>query len=331
MAACGILMSCDKKPADTLLFSVANYPYAIRHNDTYYYMMQDRSQGITLYATKDLRLLATAEKKNIWTPTDSTCREHIWSPEIHFIDNKWYVYFEADDGNTDNHQIYVIENASADPMKGTFKMKGVLRTNSEWNWGIHPSTFICGGKQYLVWSGWPYRRNEAETQCIYIASMSNPWTVSSERHMISQPTYEWERQWINPDGTRSAYPIYVNENPEPVLSPDGKRVYVFYSASGCWTLYSCLGMVYADTSSDLLNPKSWNKSKEPIFNASPNDSIFSPNNISVVSSGDDAHPYFLYEKKAVNKNNDIIGEIRLTTIDWKDLKVAAPQQGMPNN
>ena len=70
------------------------------------------------------------------------------------------------------------------------------------------------GQLYLLWSGWPERRHETETQCIYIARMENPWTTSSNRVMISLPDHEWERQWINPDGHRSAYPIYVNENPE---------------------------------------------------------------------------------------------------------------------
>lgn len=316
-----LIASCGKRHDFTTLFTERSYPYATFHNGTYYYMMQEAGDSIILYATKDLRQLPTADHKVIWTPSDATRSSHVWSPELHLVGGKWYVYFEADDGNTDNHQIYVIENPSDDPMKGVFTMKGVLKTNDEWNWGIHPSTFVCGGKQYLVWSGWPRRRSETETQCIFIASMSNPWTVSSERVMISQPRYEWERQWINPDGSRSAYPIYVNENPEPIISPDGKRVYVYYSASGCWTLYSCLGMVYADTSSDLLNPASWHKDKEPVFKAMPNDSIFAPNDISVVGDGTDNRPTLLYETKRATKQKEIVREIRMKSIDWKDLKM----------
>ena len=39
------------------------------------------------------------------------------------MDNKWYIYCAADDGNIDNRQIYVLENESPDPMKGEFVMK----------------------------------------------------------------------------------------------------------------------------------------------------------------------------------------------------------------
>ena len=94
---------------------------------------------------------------------------NLWAPEIHRINDKWYIYYAADDGNTDNHQIYVLENDARTPMEGTFKQKGPIMTNQEWNWGIHASTFVHNGVQYLIWSGWPKRRIMEETQCIYIA------------------------------------------------------------------------------------------------------------------------------------------------------------------
>ena len=108
---------------------------------------------------------------------------------------------------------------------------------------------------YLLWSGWPNRRIGSETQCIYIARMENPWTLATKRVMISQPEYEWERQWINPDGGRTAYPIYVNESPQYFHSKDNQTVIVYYSASGCWSPYYCTGMLTADADSDLLSLK----------------------------------------------------------------------------
>lgn len=107
----------------------------------------------------------------------------------------------------------MLENDAQNPMEGTFKQKGPVLTNREWNWGIHASTFVYKGIQYLIWSGWPKRRITEETQCIYIAKMKNPWTLDGERIMLSSPEYNWERQWVNPDGSRTAYPIYVNEAP----------------------------------------------------------------------------------------------------------------------
>ena len=86
--------------------------------------------------------------------------------------------------------------------------------------------------------------------------MSNPWTLKSSRILISKPEYEWERQWVNPDGTRTAYPIYVNESPQFFHSRDNRKILIYYSASGCWTPYNCIGMLTANDNSDLLNPAS---------------------------------------------------------------------------
>ena len=83
--------------------------------------------------------------------------------------------------------------------------------------------------------------------------------------MLSRPEYEWELQWINPNGNRLAYPIYVNENPEAFLTPDGRHVCVCYSASGIWTIYHVLGMLTAPANTNLLDSTVWTKSSEPLF------------------------------------------------------------------
>lgn len=84
---------------------------------------------------------------------------------------QWYIYFAADDGNMDNHQIYVIENEADIPTEGKFVMKGRIPTDKDNNWAIHASTFEHNGQRYMIWCGWQKRRIDSETQCIYIASM----------------------------------------------------------------------------------------------------------------------------------------------------------------
>ena len=87
------------------------------------------SDRITLWATDDITRLAEASQKDVWVPQNSSNAFHLWGPEIHYINNKWYIYCCADDGNIDNRQIYVLENESADPMKGEFVMKGRISTD----------------------------------------------------------------------------------------------------------------------------------------------------------------------------------------------------------
>ena len=319
-----VLLSACRKTEGRLssqeVFPQGCYPHVTLWQGCYYATLQHPStDSIVIYAHEDPAKLATGRSRCVWH--DGQMR-HIWSPELHRVNSKWYLYFEADDGNTDNHQLYVLENASDDPMKGEFQMKGVIHTNDEWNFGLHPTSIIVRGQQYLLWSGWQHRRLEEETQCIYIARMQNPWTLGSERVLLSQPEYEWERQWINPDGLRSNYPIFVNENPEAFVSDDGRYVCVCYSASGIWTIYCVMGMLYAPADADLLNPQSWTKSQEPLFVSDNPDLLHGTSNISLVPSADGQQYLLFYEAQWTDEAGLSRRGIRMQPIGWE-------QDGLP--
>lgn len=293
-------------------------PSAVFHNGKYYYMQGAGVNKLILWETADITDLEHATQKDVWIPDNPAYSRDLWGAEIHHIDNKWYIYFAADDGNMDNHQIYVLENTSPDPMKGMFVMKGAIMTNEEWNWGLHATTFLHKGIQYLLWSGWPKRRINTETQCIYIARMKNPWTLDSPRVLISKPEFEWEIQWVNPDGTRTSYPIYVNEAPQLFHSKDNKKLLIYYSASGCWTPYNCLGMLVADVDDDLLEPASWKKNKTPVFSQSPEDGVYGPGSPSFVPSPDGKEYYILYHARSI-PNSDGGSETRsprIQKMEW---------------
>lgn len=304
-----------KQTDDVLLIENVGYPEGIVHEGNYYFTIQSMGgDSVELFRTPDLTQLAQAERRTIWSAPRDTMT-HFWSPEIHRINGKWYLYFEGDDGNTDNHHMFVMECEDEDPMTGRFVMKGAIETHAEWNYGIHPNILqLPSGEIYLLWSGWPKRRAETETQCIYIARMENPWTLSSQRVMISQPEYEWERQWINPDGNRSAYPIYVNENPEAFLSPDSQKVVVLYSASGIWTVYTALGMLTAPVTANLLDSASWTKNPEPMLMPDV-DAQTSISNVYLLPSTDGQSSQFLYEFKRIEQGN-IVRDTHMRSFTW---------------
>lgn len=304
-------------------------PWAIFYEGKYYYT-QGCENKIKIWETNDITNLSNATEKEVWIPTESSNSYHLWAPEIHLINNKWYIYFAADDGNMDNHQIYVIENEASNPMEGKFIMKGRISTDKENNWAIHASTFEHHGERYMIWSGWQKRRIESETQCIYIAKMKDPWSLSSERVLISKPEYEWECQWVNPDGSKTAYPIHVNEAPQYLESKDKKKLFIFYCASGSWTPYYCIGLLTANANSDLLNPASWHKSASPIFNLSPQNNVYGPGGMSFILSPDRNEWYMLYHARQVP--NDAPGASdsrtpRLQKINWD--KDGMPVLGSP--
>lgn len=232
---------------------------------------------------------------------------HIWHPQITFIRGKWYIYLSADDGNTDNHRIYVLENSEKAPRNGTFVLRGQITTDPGDNWAIHPHAFEYDGQLYLLWSGWESRRVYAETQGIYIARLKNPWTRESPKVRISLPEYEWERQWVNPNGYKTAYPVYVNEAPFFFGNEHTDRLYIYYSASAMWTPYYAIGELSAAKEADLLSADAWKKLSKPVFgmnapawphNPSDSDSdrsgVYAPGYPYIIPSPDSTEYFLVY-------------------------------------
>src|SRR5579875_2947377 len=98
-------------------------PYSF-YKDGYYYYTHTMSNKLVIWKTKNLADLKTAEQKTIYVPPAGTnYSKELWAPEILFLKGKWYVYFAADDGNNNHHRIYVIENASSNPLQGRWALK----------------------------------------------------------------------------------------------------------------------------------------------------------------------------------------------------------------
>ena len=293
-------------------------PWALYQDGMYYYM-NTMKDCLVVWKTKDITDLKNAEHKTVWIPKDPKNAKNLWAPEIHYFNNKWYIYYAADDGNTDNHQLYVLENESKDPFEGSFTMKGHLSTDPANNWAIDGSPFEYDGKLYIVWSGWQTRRVDTETQCIYIAEMSNPWTLGSPRLKISQPTLDWERKYINPDGSKPDHIIYVNEGPQPLMSPDGKKLHIVYSASGCWTPYYALGMLTIDASKNLLDTLNWSKAPQPVFKQAPEHKVYGTGHNSFFLSPDGKESWILYHARDFETDPVGAGDTRsprTQKIDW---------------
>jgi GH43 family beta-xylosidase len=255
----------------------------------YYYYTNTTGRNITLWKTKNITDLKSAEKKVIWIPpSKGAYSKEIWAPEIHYLQGKWYAYFAADSGNNFNHRIYVIENASKDPLQGNWVMKGELNL-PENKWAIDASVFENKGKMYVIWSGW--KGNVNGEQDIFIAQLKNPWTAEGRRTLISTPTYKWE---TNGDLNNPNDVPHVNVNEGPEILKHGNKIFLIYSASGCWTDTYALGMLTAGIDEDLLNVSSWKKSDHPVFNQSPANHVYATGHNSFFKSPDGKENYILY-------------------------------------
>jgi GH43 family beta-xylosidase len=263
-------------------------PWIIYHNGWYYYTNSSGSKLI-LRKAKNLDSLKTSEQKIIWTPpTGTNYSRELWAPEIHYINQKWYIYFAADDGSNKNHRIYVIENSSDDPMNDRWEFKGKASDPSD-KWAIDASVFQFKNKLYMIWSGWEGDVNGQQN--IYIASMANPWTIEGKRGLISKPELAWETigDLNNPNDVS-----HVNVNEGPVALLHDKNLFVVYSASGCWTDNYCLGMIKYIGKGDLLDPLSWKKSPEPVFKEQPKNNAYGPGHNSFFNSPDGKEDWILY-------------------------------------
>ena len=159
-------------------------PWVI-YKDGYYFYTQSMGNRLELWETASMAALGKATHITIWKPpAGENFSKDIWAPELHFLQGKWYMYFAADDGNNKDHRLYVLENAAADPMKGDWVLKGTVSDITH-KWAIDASVFENKGQLYLIWSGW--EGDDNGEQDIYIAKMSNPYTVSSKRVKISSP------------------------------------------------------------------------------------------------------------------------------------------------
>lgn len=193
----------------------------VEYKDGFYYYMNTTVTNLTLWKTQNMADLKSSPKKVVWTPPATGPYSHdIWAPEIHFIEGRWYIYFAADAGTNQSHRIFVLENSSPDPLEGSWQMKGKVADPSD-KWAIDASVFEDRESWYMIWSGWEGEENG--TQSIYIARLSNPWTVEGERTRISTPEYPWEKVGdVDPKILPGNPPhIDVNEGPE-ILKHDDK-------------------------------------------------------------------------------------------------------------
>ena len=263
-------------------------PWVISYRGIYYYM-NSMGKNITFWATRDITDLAHARKAVVWTPPSAGPYSHdIWAPELHRFDGRWYLYFAADAGDNESHRIYVLENLSEDPLADTWTFKGKVSDSTD-KWAIDASAFEANGQKYMIWSGW--KGDTDGEQDIYIAHLKNPWTIDSERIMLSYPKYPWEHVGDLPN--RPAMPhVEVNEGPE-ILEHD-RDIFLVYSASACWTDYYELGVVEAHVGDDLLAATSWKKFDHPFFKQDRAAGVFGPGHNGFFKSPDGKQDWIIY-------------------------------------
>ncbi len=259
-------------------------PHVHLHTDGRYYLTATVPEydRIELRRAPSLGTLAAGQGKVIWRKHASgPMSHHIWAPEIHFLDGKWYVYFAA--GRAEavwDIRMYVLENASPDPFQGVWTEKGQMKMNWE-SFTLDGHVFSHRGKRYFSWA--QSVPDEPGTS-LFLAEMDTPWSIKGKQVLISRPDQPWER-------------IGHNVNEAPAFISRGTKVFIAYSASATDANY-CLGLLTADAGANLLDLASWRKSPEPVMRSSHRNGQFGPGHHCFTTSRDGKTDYLVYHARS---------------------------------
>jgi GH43 family beta-xylosidase len=252
----------------------------LQYFDGYYYLATTtwRSE-LVMSKSETLAGLKTAIPQQIYAEADPSRCCNMWAPEFHLLEGpngpRWYFYYTAGPSGTIDHQrTHVLESVGTDPM-GPYLYKGRIYDPANDVWAIDGSILEIDDSLYFLFSSWV-----GDNQSLFIAPMSNPWTMSGSRVLISQPEYEWER-----------IGLHVNEAPVALYHDD--QVYIIYSASHCATPDYKLGML-TYTGDDPLEPQSWVKHSEPVFQRSDENGVFGPGHNGFFTSPDGTQNWMVY-------------------------------------
>lgn len=279
-----VSMSSAAEFANPLVLQRAD-PHVTLHGDGYYYYTATVPEydRIELRRTRSLNELGKAEAKVVWRKhAGGPMSRHIWAPELHHIDGKWYLYFTA--GREDapfDIRLYVLENASSNPLEGQWIERGQLKTGWE-SFALDATTFSLNGQRYLAWTQRPPTATRHLT-AVYIARMDTPLSISGPATMLTSPEYPWEKMKYD-----------VNEAPA-VLVKNG-RVFMTYSASATDASYA-LGLLSIPVSANLLDRSAWTKSPVPVFRSSAATGQYGPGHNSFTTTQDGKQDILVYHAR----------------------------------
>jgi GH43 family beta-xylosidase len=259
-------------------------PWVVRDGEGTYYLVATVPEYDRIVIRKAVSIngLKTAVEKTIWVKHDrGVMGHHIWAPELHRIDGTWYIYFAAGEAeNIWNIRMWVLSNPSEDPMEGSWREEGRIRTGIE-SFSLDATTFEHRGRRYLIWAQ-NVHGGEHGTALV-ISEMKDPTTLTGPEVVISQPDFSWER-------------IKYRVNEGPAVIKRGGRIFVTYSASATNHNYG-VGLLWINEEKDLLEASGWNKSPGPVFYTSEELKRYGPGHNSFTTAEDGETVVMIYHAR----------------------------------
>lgn len=273
-------------------------PYVYRHTDGTYYFTASVPEydRIVLRQAESLEALPDAKEYIIWVKHEKGPMSiHIWAPELHYLNEKWYIYYAGGDKDDIwNIRPYVLECTDRNPITGKWVERGVMQRADEdpfsfEDFSLDGTVFEDNGKYYFVWSE---KVNVGKKiASLYIAEMESPYKLKTAQVLLTTPDYDWERVGF-----------WVNEGPFVIKNGEG-QIFLTYSASETG-IYYCMGMLTAESGSELTDPLSWKKSRYPVLGTDEARGIYGPghNCFTKLSDGTDIMVYHARLEREITGN-----------------------------
>lgn len=241
----------------------------------YYYGLSTQNSAVVIHRSKLLADLFTGPDYYAAYYAGNEVIESIWAPEMYFIDGRWYIYTSGqvtvEDGTK---HLFVLESESDDPFGG-FHFKAFLGDDI---FAIDPTVYIdeAGGRSYICVS-----QVIDGCQWLSIAPLITPWEMGTPVPISDPHDYMWESLTDGP----------LNEGPFFISS--GKRLFIIYSANGCYSDTYRLGAIEYK-GGDPLSKNSWEKYPEPVFVLNKDANVFAPGHASFFYSPDNTELWIAY-------------------------------------
>ncbi len=236
-------------------------PWVVRdpNADRYLWCFSQGNRAISVHTSDSLTSLG--EKHIVWqAPESGPYAREVWAPELHWIEDRWYIYFAASDGQNRNHLAYVLRSTSQDPL-GDYELHGPLATGAGVDghspniWAIDMTVLEHKDKLYAIWSGWD--EPDSDRQFLYIAPMKSPIELAGPRVLLcanDEHPWEFTEEDRRGRGLHEAPQVLKHKN----------RIFMTYSTAASWLPTYKLGLMEL-TGDDPLEPASWKKFSEPVF------------------------------------------------------------------
>lgn len=248
----------------------------------YYYALFTRGTRLELFRSRHASCIVTdADSRVIYTPNGERdgIWGDVWAPEMHRgTDGKWYIYTSGRMySEPSEKRIFVMEGPSDDPFEGEWVFRGKPFPDT---FSIDPTVYTApDGVQYLCSS----RVDRVYGQVLDICDLENPYTCGKNYATIARAELDWELVKPYVGGSAIVEGAFFLER--------GDRLFIIYSANGCWSDYYCLG-VLEHTGGSLCDAANWKKHQKPLLEHG--NGLYGPGHASFFASPDGTEIWCAY-------------------------------------